>query len=143
MERIRAMSGASSGDASGGVEKIILNEDEIRRAITRIAHEIVERNNGARDLTLIGLRTRGGPIARRLAARILDLERVEVPVAELDVRDYRDDLPDRAARVSTRGPASAPLAAEIAGRVVILVDDVLFTGRTTRAALEAVLDHGR
>ena len=113
------------------------------RAISRIAHEIVERNSGARDLTLLGLRTRGGPIARRLADRIRDLEGVEVPVAEIDVSDYRDDLPDRAARVSTRGPASEPLPVEIADRVVILVDDVLFTGRTTRAALEAVLDHGR
>ena len=133
---------ASPGDGAG-VEKIIFNEEEIRRAISRIAHEIVERNSGARDLTLLGLRTRGGPIARRLADRIRDLEGVEVPVAEIDVSDYRDDLPDRAARVSTRGQASEPLPVEIAGRVVILVDDVLFTGRTTRAALEAVLDHGR
>ncbi len=128
---------------SAGFEKIIFNEEEIRRAISRIAHEIVERNNGARDLTLLGLRTRGGPIARRLAARIRDLEGVEVPVAEIDVSDYRDDLPDRAARVSLRGPASEPLPVEIINRVVILVDDVLYTGRTTRAALEAVLDHGR
>ena len=132
----------NSGE-SAGVEKIIFNEDEIRRAISRIAHEIVERNNGARDLTLLGLRTRGGPIARRLAERIRDLEGVEVPVAELDVSDYRDDLPDRAARVSLRGPAATPLPVEIVDRVVVLVDDVLFTGRTSRAALEAVLDHGR
>jgi pyrimidine operon attenuation protein / uracil phosphoribosyltransferase len=132
----------NSGE-SAGFEKIIFNEDEIRRAVSRIAHEIVERNSGARDLTLLGLRTRGGPIARRLAARIRDLEGVEVPVAELDVSDYRDDLPDRAARVSQRGPAAEPLPVEIVDRVVVLVDDVLFTGRTSRAALEAVLDHGR
>ncbi len=133
---------ATPGD-DAGVKKIIYNAEEIRRAISRIAHEIVERNNGARDITLLGLRTRGGPIARRLAERIRDLEGVEVPVAEIDVRDYRDDLPDRAARVSARSAASEPFPVVVADRVVILVDDVLFTGRTTRAALEAVLDHGR
>ena len=137
------MSGASASAGEGaGVTKVIFNEDEIRRAITRIAHEIVERNSGARDLTLLGLRTRGGPIAQRLAARIRDLEGVEVPVAELDVSDYRDDLPDRAARAAGRQPA-APLPVEIVDRVVVLVDDVLFTGRTTRAALDAILDRGR
>jgi pyrimidine operon attenuation protein/uracil phosphoribosyltransferase len=133
---------ASAGNAAG-VAKVIFNEEEIRRAISRIAHEIVERNSGARDLTLLGLRTRGGPIARRLAGRIGDLEGVEIPVAEIDVSDYRDDVPDRAARISVRGVARGPLPVEIVDRVVILVDDVLFTGRTTRAALEAVLDHGR
>ena len=132
---------ANAGGATGDM-KVIFNADEIRRAISRIAHEIVERNDGAHDLTLLGLRTRGGPIAQRLAARIRDLEGVEVPVAELDVSDYRDDLPDRAARATTRGPA-APLVVEIVDRVVVLVDDVLFTGRTTRAALDAILDRGR
>ncbi|HEX9036610.1 MAG TPA: bifunctional pyr operon transcriptional regulator/uracil phosphoribosyltransferase PyrR [Ktedonobacterales bacterium] len=132
----------ASASSEAGIAKVIFNEEEIRRAISRIAHEIVERNSGARDLTLLGLRTRGGPLARRLAARISDLEGEEVPVAEIDVSDYRDDLPDRAARASTRG-APAPLPVEIADRVVVLVDDVLFTGRTTRAALEAVLDRGR
>lgn len=123
-------------------EKIIFNEDEMRRAISRIAHEIVERNAGAGDLTLIGLRTRGGPLARRLAARIGELEHVSVPVADLDVTDYRDDLPDRN---SSRGIGTdrKPLPIEVTGRVIVLVDDVLFTGRTTRAALEALLDSGR
>jgi pyrimidine operon attenuation protein / uracil phosphoribosyltransferase len=132
---------ASPSETASGV-KVIFNADEIRRAISRIAHEIVERNDGARDLTLLGLRTRGGPIAQRLAARIRDLEGVAVPVAELDVSDYRDDLPDRATRAAARGPA-APLPVEIVDRVVVLVDDVLFTGRTTRAALDAILDRGR
>ena len=137
------MSGTSarSGDMASDV-KVIFNADEIRRAISRIAHEIVERNDGAHDLTLLGLRTRGGPIAQRLAARIRDHEGVEVPVAELDVSDYRDDLPDRAARAAARGPA-APLPVAIVDRIVVLVDDVLFTGRTTRAALDAILDRGR
>jgi pyrimidine operon attenuation protein / uracil phosphoribosyltransferase len=144
MERKRPMSGTSASASDvAGVAKVIFNEEEIRRAISRIAHEIVERNSGARDLTLLGLRTRGGPIARRLAANIRDLEGVDVPVAEIDVSDYRDDLPDRAARLTLRGSGRTPLPVEILDRVVVLVDDVLFTGRTTRAALEAVLDHGR
>lgn len=124
-------------------EKVIFNDVEMRRAISRIAHEIVERNSGAQELTLLGLRTRGGPIARRLAETIRELEGVEPPVAELDVTDYRDDLPDRDARAADRASRRKPLPVEVAGRVVVLVDDVLFTGRTARAGLEAVLDHGR
>ncbi|MEO7001014.1 MAG: bifunctional pyr operon transcriptional regulator/uracil phosphoribosyltransferase PyrR [Ktedonobacterales bacterium] len=124
-------------------EKIIFNEDEMRRAISRIAHEIVERNSGAGNLTLIGLRTRGGPLARRLAAKISELEHVSVPIADLDVTDYRDDLPDRNARATTAGPDHKPLSVAVTDRVIVLVDDVLFTGRTTRAALEALLAHGR
>lgn len=124
-------------------EKVIFNDVEMRRAISRIAHEIVERNNGAQELTLLGLRTRGGPIARRLAEMIRELEGIEPPVAELDVTDYRDDLPDRDARAAERASRRKPLSVEVAGRVVVLVDDVLFTGRTARAGLEAVLDHGR
>ncbi len=136
------MSGAT-GMGSGEFEKIIFNDVEMRRAISRIAHEIVERNGGAGDLTLLGLRRRGGPLAQRLAERIHELEGVEPPVAELDVTDYRDDLPDRSARSADRAARQQPLPVEVAGRVVVLVDDVLFTGRTARAGLEAVLDHGR
>jgi pyrimidine operon attenuation protein/uracil phosphoribosyltransferase len=124
-------------------EKIIMNDVEMRRAISRIAHELVERNDGAQELTLLGLRTRGGPIARRLAERIREQEGVEPPVAELDVTNYRDDLPDRDTRAAARAAQRTPLPVEVAGRVVVLVDDVLFTGRTARAGLEAVLDHGR
>lgn len=138
------MSGdADSGTTSGGVEKIIMNDVEMRRAISRIAHELVERNDGAQELTLLGLRRRGGPIAKRLAERIREQEGVEPPVAELDVTDYRDDLPDRAERAARRATNREPLPVPVAGRVVVLVDDVLFTGRTARAGLEAVLDHGR
>jgi len=120
-------------------EKLIFNEEEMRRAISRIAHEIIERNSGARDLTLLGMLTRGEPLARRLAAKISDLEGVAVPTAALDVTAYRDDLADRMARSDER----LPLPVEVTDRVVVLVDDVLFTGRTARAALEALLDHGR
>ncbi|HEY8324769.1 MAG TPA: bifunctional pyr operon transcriptional regulator/uracil phosphoribosyltransferase PyrR [Ktedonobacterales bacterium] len=135
------MSGVTSGASES--ERIIFNDVEMRRAISRIAHEIVERNGGASDLTLLGLRRRGGPLAKRLAERIRELEGVEPPVAELDVTDYRDDLPDRDARYASRAASREPLPVEVAGRVVVLVDDVLFTGRTARAGLEAVLDHGR
>lgn len=121
-------------------DKVIYNEDEMRRAISRMAHEIVERNSGARDLVLIGLRTRGVPLAARLAERIAEFEGVSVPTATIDTTAYRDDLPERTIRLTT---PREPLPVAIEGRVVVLVDDVLFTGRTARAALEALLDHGR
>jgi len=135
------MSAQRPADETGDVtEKLIYNEEEMRRAISRIAHEILERNAGARDLVLVGLRTRGLPLAQRLAAKISALEDLEVPVAELDVTNYRDDLPSRPTRADSPQPA---LPVEVVGRVVVLVDDVLFTGRTARAALDALLDCGR
>lgn len=134
--------GKTSGAAQSGTgpDKVIYNEEEMRRAISRIAHEIVERNAGADDLVLVGLRTRGLPLAERLAAKIADLESVTVPVATLDTTAYRDDRPERSQRLSR---PREPLSCEVEGRVVVLVDDVLFTGRTARAALEALLDYGR
>jgi len=127
-------------DTGAASEKLIYNEEEMRRAISRIAHEILERNAGARDLVLVGLRTRGLPLAQRLAAKISALEGLSVPVTELDVTNYRDDLPQRPARESDTSPM---LPVEVVGRVVVLVDDVLYTGRTARAALDALLDCGR
>lgn len=132
-----------SSDASGGQsgpDKVIYNEDEMRRAISRIAHEIVERNAGAQDLVLVGMRTRGVPLAQRLSAKIADLEGVTVPVATLDTTAYRDDRPERTTRLSL---PREPLPTPIIDRVAILVDDVLYTGRTARAAIEALLDYGR
>lgn len=134
--------GHPDGPVPGAVlrAKEIVSADEMRRALSRMAHEIIERNGGADDLVLVGLRTRGAPLARRLAAKIGQLESVSVPVAELDITPYRDDRPsrERTATLSTQ-----PLPIAIAGRVVVLVDDVLFTGRTVRAALDALLNHGR
>jgi pyrimidine operon attenuation protein/uracil phosphoribosyltransferase len=129
---------AASPSGDGG--KLLANEEEMRRAISRIAHEIVERNAGARDLVLIGMRTRGSPLAQRLAEKIGELEHTSVPVADLDTTDYRDDRPNRAARSD---PSTAPLPFEVTGKVVVLVDDVLFTGRTARCAIDALLDRGR
>jgi pyrimidine operon attenuation protein/uracil phosphoribosyltransferase len=117
----------------------VFDADDLRRAHTRIAHEIVERNHGAGDIVLIGLYTRGVAVARRLAEAIEQFEGVSVPVGAIDVAFYRDDIGLR--RVQPLGPTEVPV--DITGRVVVLVDDVLFTGRTARAALEAVTELGR
>jgi pyrimidine operon attenuation protein/uracil phosphoribosyltransferase len=118
----------------------VLEANDIRRALTRIAHEIIERNKGARDIVLFGVPTRGVPLARRLAARIAEVEGFEIPVGSLDITMYRDDLRLRPARSleHTDVPARG-----VDGAVVVLVDDVLFSGRTIRAALDALADLGR
>jgi pyrimidine operon attenuation protein/uracil phosphoribosyltransferase len=121
-------------------ERRILGADELRRALTRIAHEIVERNGGADELVLVGIRSRGVPIAQRLAALIEQHEGVPIPVGSLDITYYRDDLTRIAhAPIVQR----SDLEADVAGRTVVLVDDVLYTGRTVRAALDALMDFGR
>jgi pyrimidine operon attenuation protein/uracil phosphoribosyltransferase len=120
--------------------KPVLGPDEIRRALTRIGHEILERTDGAGDVVLLGIPTRGVPLARRLAARLGQTEATEVPVGSLDITLYRDDLRMRPARAL--GHTSIPDGG-IDGKVVILVDDVLYSGRTVRAALDALNDIGR
>jgi pyrimidine operon attenuation protein/uracil phosphoribosyltransferase len=121
-------------------EKQILSSDDIRRAVTRIAHEIAERNEGVRDVVLVGIRKRGVPLANRIAATLADFEGVRVPVGTLDITLYRDDLRLRRPTPVVRS-TSIPL--DITGRTVVLVDDVLCTGRTVRAALDALTDLGR
>ncbi|GIF71464.1 bifunctional pyr operon transcriptional regulator/uracil phosphoribosyltransferase PyrR [Asanoa siamensis] len=133
---------ASSSTTPGSppAVKLILNETDLQRVVDRIAHQILEKTDGAEATVLLGIPTRGVPLARRLAARIAAFEGVEVPVGVLDVTLYRDDLRLKATRAL--GPTDLPPGG-IDGRRVILVDDVLFSGRTVRAALDALSDLGR
>ena len=117
-----------------------MDEGEIRRATTRIAHEILERNKGADDLVLVGIAARGDDLALRLAGQILEIEGTKVPVGGLDITFYRDDIGLRAEAPEVH---ETRIDFDISGRVVVLVDDVLFTGRTIRAALDALVDFGR
>ncbi|NLA59051.1 MAG: bifunctional pyr operon transcriptional regulator/uracil phosphoribosyltransferase PyrR [Firmicutes bacterium] len=118
----------------------IMDHAAIARALTRIAHEILERNKGVKDLMLVGIRTRGVPLARRLVQRIEEIEGVTVPMGELDITLYRDDLSTIAEHPVVE---ETRLPEDVNGKIVVLVDDVLFTGRTTRAAMDALIDHGR
>jgi pyrimidine operon attenuation protein/uracil phosphoribosyltransferase len=118
----------------------VMDAADIRRALTRLAHEVIERNKGAEGLVLLGIPTRGVPLARRLAGRIADVEGIDVPAGSLDVTMYRDDLRLRPAR--SLGHTDVPPEG-VDGKVVVLVDDVLFSGRTVRAALDALNDIGR
>lgn len=120
-------------------ERTVLDARDISRALTRIAHEILERNKGSADLYLLGLHTRGVPLAVRIGERIAAVEGHDVPVGSLDVTMYRDDLRSQ----PTRNPHKTSVPGGIDGRVVVLVDDVLFSGRTVRAALDALNDLGR
>jgi len=121
-------------------QKQIMSADDMRRALIRIAHEIVERNAGAEGLALVGIRARGVPLAERLARAVTETEGKEVPVGALDITLYRDDVgirPDLPIVRSTEIPFA------VDGLTIVLVDDVLFTGRTVRAALDALMDLGR
>ena len=117
----------------------VLDEAALDRALTRIAHEILERNAGSSNLAFVGLRTRGVTLAHRLAAKIAGIDGATLPVGVLDITLYRDDLDMRGAPV-IRG---TDIPFSIKGKTVILIDDVLFTGRTIRAALDAIIDLGR
>lgn len=119
-------------------EHVILDETAIRRALTRIAHELLERNKGVENCMLIGIKTRGIYLARRIADRIRDIEGVPVPVGEIDITNYRDDVSES---VRANGYHMPKLDTE--GRKLILFDDVLYTGRTVRAAMDALIDFGR
>ena len=121
-------------------ETVVLSSDDVRRAIVRIAHEIVEQNQGCGDLILVGMQTRGVPLAQRISEAIREFESETVPVGTLDIGFYRDDLPSRGAGVTIK-PSDLPK--DIADKRVVLVDDVLYTGRSIRAALDALIDYGR
>jgi pyrimidine operon attenuation protein/uracil phosphoribosyltransferase len=129
-----------SGQPDPGADRTVLDADDISRALSRISHEILERNKGADDVVLLGIPSRGVPLAERLAERIAGVEGTAVPWGSLDVTMYRDDLRLKPAR--TLLPTQIPDRG-IDDRVVVLVDDVLFSGRTIRAALDALNDVGR
>ncbi len=119
---------------------ILMDSEGIRRALTRISHEIVEKNKGVENLVLVGIRTRGVPIAERLAEYIEKIEGKKPPVGVLDITLYRDDLSTLGYQPVVR-PTELPV--DITGKTIVLVDDVLYTGRTIRAALDAIIDNGR
>lgn len=119
---------------------VILDEAAIGRALTRIAHEIIERNKGIHDLMIVGIKTRGETLARRLAKRIEQIEGKPVLLGVVDISMYRDDLSKRSLEPEIKG---SDLPEDITGKIVVLVDDVLYTGRTVRAAMDALVDHGR
>jgi pyrimidine operon attenuation protein / uracil phosphoribosyltransferase len=133
-----AQPAASTGETDRS--RTVLDARDITRALTRIAHEILERNRGADDLVLLGIPSRGVPLAERIAERMASVEGVSVPVGSLDVTMYRDDLRLKPAR--TLMPTDIPPGG-IDGKIVVLVDDVLYSGRTIRAALDALTEVGR
>lgn len=133
----RAVDDSSSGIAAP--PRRVLDADDVRRSLTRIAHEVLERNTGAVDMVLVGIHTGGVPLAARLAALIHEFEGAAPPVGSLDIGLYRDDL--AAGRRPAMRPTDIPVSVE--GRLVVLVDDVLYTGRTIRAAMDALTDFGR
>ncbi|HEY9577743.1 MAG TPA: bifunctional pyr operon transcriptional regulator/uracil phosphoribosyltransferase PyrR [Pseudobacillus sp.] len=120
----------------------VMDEQAIRRALTRIAHEILERTKGIENCVLIGIKTRGIYLAKRLAERIKQIEGQEIPVGDLDITLYRDDLSIKTVNNDPEVRGS-DIPVDITNKIVILVDDVLYTGRTVRAAMDAVMDIGR
>lgn len=121
-------------------ERIVLDAMEINRALSRVAHEVIERNRGLTDLTLVGIRTGGVHLAHRLAGRLKEIEGVVLPVGALDITLYRDDLHTKRDQPAVR---KTEIGFDITDKKVILVDDVLFTGRTIRAAMDELIDFGR
>ena len=123
-------------------ENVVLTHDDLRRTLRRVAHEIAEKNPSPDDLAIVGIHTRGALLARRLHAQLTELTAAEIPIGDLDISFYRDDL-------GTKAPSDQPVVHashiefDLTGKTVVLVDDVLFTGRTVRAAIDALFDYGR
>jgi pyrimidine operon attenuation protein/uracil phosphoribosyltransferase len=117
----------------------VMNGEAIKRGLTRMAHEILEANKGADNIAIVGIVTRGAALAEQLAAKIQDIEGAEVPVGTLDISFYRDDVATRLSPEVHR----TDIPFDVEGRDIVLVDDVLFTGRTIRAAMDAIMDYGR
>jgi len=123
-------------------EKVVLEHDDLQRTLRRIAHEIAEKNPEPQSLAIVGIHTRGALLARRLHLLLAELSGTEAPIGDVDISFYRDD-------VGAKAPASQPVVHashidfDLAGRTIVLVDDVLFTGRTVRAAIDALFDYGR
>ncbi len=128
--------------------KVVMNREDIRRSLARIAHEIIERNQAVDRLVLVGLKTRGVPLARRLSENLKRFEEINIPVGALDISPYRDDLPVES-RIHHQNTPPRPVTdtsgrtIDVAHKSIVLVDDVLYTGRSTRAALDALTDFGR
>ncbi|MFA4967382.1 MAG: bifunctional pyr operon transcriptional regulator/uracil phosphoribosyltransferase PyrR [Candidatus Margulisiibacteriota bacterium] len=120
--------------------RVVMDETDISRALTRIAHEIVESNKGAKDVVLIGLMNRGVPLAKRIAKIIEHSEKATIPVGALDVSLYRDDLAKKGEYITVR---KSEMPFSVDDKVVVLVDDVIYAGRTARAALDGLKDYGR
>jgi pyrimidine operon attenuation protein / uracil phosphoribosyltransferase len=118
----------------------VMEPDDVRRALTRIAHEILERDKGVSDVVLVGIADRGDDLARRLAEEIHRIEGAEIPVGVLDITFYRDDIGMRSEAPEVH---ETRIPFDVSGRTVVLIDDVLFTGRTIRAAMDALMDLGR
>lgn len=129
-----------NGHGPAPLGKVIMSADDVRRALTRIAHQIIEHNRGVRNLVLVGMRTRGVPLARRLADKLDEFEGVQVPVGQLDITLYRDDIGLRSVQPLV---GSTTIPVDVSSKIIVLVDDVLYTGRSVRAALDALIDYGR
>lgn len=139
-ERSRLRCGKDGVTITMKEKALILDKAGIDRVLTRIAHEILERNRGAEDIALVGIQRGGVHLARRLAAKIREIEGVSVPVGILDITMYRDDI---GIRTTQPVPQASDISFDIQEKTVVLVDDVLYTGRTIRAALDSIMDYGR
>lgn len=128
------------GGIKVNLKAVIMDEVKIKRSITRISHEIIEKNKGGQDIVLVGIKRRGVPIAKRIAENIKNFEGIDIPVGTLDISLYRDDLSELSEDPIVK---NNKLDVDIKDKKIILVDDVIYTGRTVRAAIQAIFDNGR